>query len=346
MRGARVYRLLGVVGWLAAAPLTAQTPSPVALTGRAVRAADDQPIPYSLVVLVPAAGGGERGALTTANGSFRFDSVAAGEYRLRLDRVGLAPEQTAPIRFDPARPQSVIVRSRPRRAQRPPTWTPDTVCHRAAEVARLAGPGAVWREAAVAVQARRLFARDYTYTLTLRDVSWMAAGPQRVRAAVAENPMRHTPEIAVIEELRASATGSIWGNVGPAGFRLIVPDLPELFGRGFLAEHCVQVAAGTGEYRIGLQPRPSAGASVGVLVAATLVLDSSLAVTRVELQYMLNGRTFARGTQQYLDPGFPGGQLRFPGRLDMEEIPRLAGASHWAGRTRFDNYRIVPDTVR
>lgn len=339
------YLLLSLAGCFAAAPLAAQGLVPAALTGRALHAADNQPVPLSFIALVPAAGGTERAALTAIDGSFRFDSVAVGEYRLRLDRVGYAPEVTAPIRFAPARP-SVIVRSTPRRAQLPSVLDADSGCHAAADVARLAGPGAVWREAALAAEARRLFNRDYTYTVMLREVNWIAAGARRVRAAVTENPMRHTPEIALVEELRASATASIWGNVAPTGFRLIVPDLPELFGRGFLAEHCVNVAGTPGEYRIRLEPRRSAASSVGVRVAATLVLDSLFAITRVELQYILDGRTFARGTQLYLDPGFPGGQLRFPERLDMEEIPRLAGAPHWVGRTRYDNYQIEPDTAR
>ena len=86
--------------------------------------------------------------------------------------------------------------------------------------------------------------------------------------------------------------------------------------------------------------------SFAVRVAGTIVLDSTFTVIRLEVQYLVDGRVLARGTQLYTDAGFPGAQLRFPSRLDLEEVPRLAGATHWVGRQRYDNYRIARDTAR
>jgi len=319
-----------------------------ALAGRAVLAATGEPLAFSVVALLYVEGGSlVRSALTAADGSFGFDSLAPGEYRVRLERVGFAPELQAAVRVLAGRTESTVLRSTPRRLALPATDVPDTACHAAADMLRLPALAALWREAATAAEARRLFNRRYTFTLVLRDLSWQVLGERRVRAAVGETPETHTASDATVEELRASSDQPVWGSVGPGGFRLIVPDLPELFGTGFLATHCVVGSLNPhGESRLAFRPRDT-WTTPGVLrVAPTIVLDSAWTVARVELKFLLDGRTFIRGAQQYGDAAFPGGQLRFPLRLDLEEVPRLAGRPHWVGRTRFDNYQVAPDTTR
>ncbi len=331
---------------LAAAALPAQSPQATsALAGRAVTAATGEPVPFTVLTLLPVGGGAERTALTGADGSFRFDTIAAGEYRLRLDRVGFASELQPPVHVGGARAEPLVVRSAPRPAPIPTAARTDTVCREAAQMPGVPGLALLWRDAATAAEARRLFDRSYSFTLVRRELNWVAAGTDRVRASVAEEPVTHTPEDAFVEELRASAPESVWGSM-TGGLKLLVPDLPQLFGRGFLATHCLVATTGQpGEHRLSFVVRGPAAAPGAVRVAAVLVLDSSDAVTRAELEYTVAGRLVARGVYQYTDGGFPGGQLRFPSRLDLEEVPQLAGQNHWVGRHRYDNYRIAPDTT-
>ncbi len=325
----------------------ASPPAPASIEGRTL-GATGAAIPFSLVVLVPVGGGGYRSALTAADGSFRFDSLAPGEYRLRLDRVGLAPEPQPPMRVVAGRRLPAIVRSAPQPLALPPAAAADTVCQTPAGAADLPRVAAIWRQATIAAEARRLFARRYDFTFVRREVDWMATGQDRVRASVDEMPVRHTANDAFVEELHASAPEGVWGVVVPqGGLQLVVPDFPDLLGPGFLSNHCIAVLpAPSGERRLRIAPRDLMPMPGKVRVAGTIVLDSTFAVTRLEVQYLVDDRLLATGTQLYTDPGFPGGQLRFPSRLDLEEVPRLAGATHWVGRKRYDNYRIAPDTVR
>lgn len=321
--------------------------SPASLDGRALGAAGGA-IPFSLVVLVPVAGGSERNALTAADGTFRFDSVAPGEYRLRLDRVGYEPEPQPPVRIAAGRRLSAVVRSAPRRLAPLPASAADTLCRAPADAAELPRVATIWRQATIAAHVRRIFSSRYDFTFMRRELDWTVAGKDRVRAAVDETPVVHTPNDAFVEELHASAPEGVWGVVVPqGGLQLVVPDFPDLLGQGFLSNHCVAVLpALPGELRLRIAPRDLMPMPGTVRVAGTIVLDSTYAVTRLEVQYLVDGRVLARGTQLYTDAGFPGGQLRFPSRLDLEEVPRLAGATHWVGRKRYDNYRIAPDTTR
>ncbi len=338
--------LLASAGLAWAAPLPAQSAGAgAALGGRVVAAAGSEPVSFTVLVLLPTGGGPERTALTGADGSFHFDSIAAGEYRLRLDRVGFAPELGPPLRVTSARPETLLVRSAPRRGPAPAPLPADTACRQVSELPHVPGVAELWRDAATAGEARRLFDRAYRFTVVRRELDWLVAGPNRVRASVVEEPLTHTPADAFVEELRASAPESVWGQA-TGGLKILVPDLPQLFAQGFLATRCLTAASGVvGEYRLRLVSRTPAPPGV-VRVDAALVLDSTGALTRVELEYRLDGRLLARGTQQYTDAGVPGGQLRFASRLDLDEVPRLAGTSHWVTRHHYDNYRIVRDTAR
>ncbi len=339
--------LVGLAATLAApGSLPAQSPKATsALHGRLVAAGTTEPLPFTVVALLPAGGGLERRALTAADGSFEFDSVAPGEYRVRVARVGFAPELQPPLHVSGARAEPVIVRSAARPDPSPAALRTDTLCRDPAELEHVPGLAALWRDAATAAEARRLFGRAYSFTLVRRELNWMAAGANRVRASVAEEPVTHTPEDAFVEELRASSPESVWGSA-TGGLQLLVPDLPQLFGRGFLATHCVVAAVGEGGgYRLSFVVRGGPTVPGAVRVAAALVLDSTDVVTRLDVEYRADGRVVAHGAYQFTDAGFPGGQLRFPSRLDLEEVPRLAGATHWVGRHRYDNYRIARDTA-
>jgi protocatechuate 3,4-dioxygenase beta subunit len=65
--------------------------------------ASEQPVPFAMVVLTPAAGGREQRSMAQ-NGAFRFDSLAPGKYRVRAEQVG--PNQPG------ARPQETEVEVR------------------------------------------------------------------------------------------------------------------------------------------------------------------------------------------------------------------------------------------
>ncbi len=317
------------------------------VAGRVVLAAGGEPVPFSLVRLVPAAAKDTLlSALTDASGAFRFDSVRAGEYRPRLERVGYEPELHAPILVSGARAAPVLIRSEPRPLPPLSPLLRDTICRDPMQAERVPALARLWQQLRTAAEARRLFDRGYSYTVKTRGFDWQATSNARLRSPEQTADVLHTPLEAFQLELRVSSPYAVWGTIGPNGFRLVVPDLPQVLAPGFLETHCM-VAVGDSAGASGLRflPNSRIPAYVQVRVAATILFDASYAVQRMNLEFLADGRPFVSGGQSFADVGFPGGQLRFIRRLDLEEIERLSGATHWVGRTRYDNYRLLSNAT-
>ncbi|HEX9108479.1 MAG TPA: carboxypeptidase-like regulatory domain-containing protein [Longimicrobiales bacterium] len=338
--------LTGAASALAQRP--ARAPATSAVSGRVVLAASGEAVPFSVVALLPVAGADTAlTALTDGNGAFHFDSVRAGEYRPRLDRVGYEPEPQPAVRVGAARSAPLLIRSAPRALPPMAALPADSICHDAEQAEHEPAIARLWQQVQTAAQARRLFDLTYSYTVKTRGFNWQATSSARLRSPEQTEDVRHTPQDAFQLELSVSSPYAVWGTLGPNGFRLIVPDLPQLLSPGFLQTHCI-MAVGDSAVGRGLRflPNSRIPGYVQVRVAATVLLDPSYAVQRMNLEYWGNGRPFVSGGQSFADVGFPGGQLRFIRRLDLEEIPALSGTARWVGRTRYDNYRMLPDAAR
>jgi hypothetical protein len=67
-----------------------QAPRRVSVSGRVVTGPDSEPVPYSIVSLMP----GYPRRLTDDSGRFQFSTVAPGTYRLQVRQIGFAPRDT------------------------------------------------------------------------------------------------------------------------------------------------------------------------------------------------------------------------------------------------------------
>ena len=103
-----IGRVLALGGLLLAAPAAAQ-----ALEGRVTESATVQPVAGAQVHLLDAAGASVASAVTDAQGGFRLQAPAAGEYRLRAERVGLRATLTRAVPLAPGETLAVEVRMAP-----------------------------------------------------------------------------------------------------------------------------------------------------------------------------------------------------------------------------------------
>ena len=340
--------LLLVAAGEAAAQRPARAPATSVVSGRVLFAASGEPVAFSVVALTRAGTVDTTlTALTDANGAFRFDAVPAGEYRPRLERVGYEVEQQPPVHVGGTRLAPLLIHSEPRALPPIAAFPGDSFCRDIGQLEHAPAVARLWQQLRTAAQARLLFDRAYSYTVKTRGFDWQATAASRLRMPEQTADVLHTPQNAFELELQVSSPYAVWGTIGPRGFRLVVPDLPQLLSPGFQQTHCI-MAVGDSASGVGLRflPNDQVPLYVQVRVTVTVMLDPSYAVQRMNLEFWADGRPFVAGGQSYADVGFPGGQLRFVRRLDLEEIPRLSGTAHWEGRTHYDNYRMVADTAR
>ena len=341
---ARAVLLAGLAGPAAAQQPPAPEPPPASVVGRVIAADGGEPIRFSLVYLVRADAAVRIGAtLTDADGAFLFRDVSPGTYHLRVDRLGYEPEPGRPIVLASGERYTALLASAPRAVAIAPIVVSGEACYGAEELREVPELAKLWREAVKAAEARRLFDRRYRYTATLRQVVWTPArfaGP--VRRAT-QRTVTNDPARAVRLEEHGADPGYGWDL--PGRIRLTAPELPELFGPSFLRTHCLVVEADRKrERRIGF--RPLIADSGRVDISGTIVLDSAVAVDRLELRYLRGVVVIAEGELRYGQVPVLGGALRFARRLDVHGL-RPGGRRSWEGRARVEDYRdFAADTAR
>jgi carboxypeptidase family protein len=232
-----------VKAWLPAlllmgAPLAAQQPGTVTLRGTVVAAETGQPLPFSIVALVPVA----RQTFTTGAGEFSFHRLAPGSYRLLARQIGYTPWDTV-IVLGPASDTAVVLRV--------------ALLHVAIELppitARAAGcvsPGAPDSAGApelagvfgqVLENARRfaLLASAYPYRSRVERTFSSVDREGRRRAGAADTIEERS------QEDRRYRPGDVvfWGTGDFAGQRLMrLPELRDFDDSAFVAVHCFELA--------------------------------------------------------------------------------------------------------
>lgn len=101
----RIFRLAALAALFLALPAAAQS-----LEGRVTESAALQPVAGAQVTLLDAVGDVVSTAVTDAAGAFRLQAPAAGEYRLRAERVGLRTTITRLVPLAPGETLAVEVR--------------------------------------------------------------------------------------------------------------------------------------------------------------------------------------------------------------------------------------------
>jgi hypothetical protein len=344
-RSVRSSALLVLSLVLGAGPAVSQQ-TPGAVTGHALAAADGAPIPLSLVRLAPAGGGEGRTVLTDAGGAFRFDSVAPGAYRLRVDRIGYdaapSPQFAVPAGETVDRPL--------RAGERPVAIQAITaVANRCVTGAGLAGEpelAALWTEARKAAETRRQFQRQYAYRANMR---LQFVGHVRIfhdKVVDRDSVVETTPDSVRVREARRRAMRGREGYVHQTRNSLLLslPDEMELLEDDFLVGHCLFAdPAPTADGAWALRFRPVSTTDGRSDIRGTILIDTaSFAVRQIAFDYLSGPHAWGRGTLSYAPTATPFGTVRLPAGGALHGDPRgMIGlfVSNFQGTIAFRDYR-------
>jgi len=302
--------LLGAL--LPLSSLPAQQATGAVVSGEAIAALDGKPIAYSLVALTGAASGV---ALTDRDGRFEFLDVPAGDYRLRLERVGLESGPGVPVRVAGTGQVGLVVRDAPQRVVVPPADTAGGVCYPGSMLERSPTLSGLWREARKAARARRALDLSYRYQVQIIERLAQYRNYSLYPPHGTRHTLTSTPELA-----RALVAGGGFAGYGVEmdSTRLVaVPEMLEVLDAGYLRTNCLRVLADrSGERRVRVEPL-NTDMSVTQMIG-NVVFDDAFVLRRIEFEYRRQGESIARGVVKYGDGGLPGGQLRFAESVRVE----------------------------
>jgi hypothetical protein len=322
---------------LSASAARAQT---AAVQGRAL-AEDGAAVPLSVVRLLPAAGGSGRTVLTDARGAFRFDTVAAGSYRLRMERIGY----TAPPSAEFAVAEGATSEHTLRAALQPVVLEGITsgrpACYTGDRLGESPAVQSLWREAMKGVEQRRAFAAQYAYRYNMRTRGTAHLRLVRDRRIDSDTTIIVHPDSARARRARAVASGD---TVQGRTLSIRVPSELTLLRDDFLVGHCLEAnpqldstGAWTLRFRAVRAPRDS------LTLAGALRLDSrTFAVRQIEYQYLEGRREWASGTLDFAEVSTPFGTVRLPrsSRVRADPSGRIGIIlTRLEGDILFHNYR-------
>ncbi|HEX8244477.1 MAG TPA: carboxypeptidase-like regulatory domain-containing protein, partial [Longimicrobium sp.] len=273
-----------------------------------------------------------RTALTDAGGGFSFAAVAPGSYRLRLERIGYAAEQTDAFAVAAGETVERDMRSDPRAVSiQRIVATAD--CRSAENLAQDAALAALWNEAMKGMETRRAFDDAYHYEF---DANQYATASLRNGGAM-DSLKRH---VVMDPRTRMDRNRSGWGQVSRRSMRLEVPDGREILDPAFLRQHCVDggLDEEAGVYTLGFRPRRARRGRVDI--RGELRLDrATLQVTSLEVEWTDAARTLLQATVEFTDAQVPGGTVRMPvGAIFSGQAPESMRMGEVRGQILFVNY--------
>lgn len=342
----RLLLLLPALALLARpAPLAAQSG---AVEGVAVQADGGEPIPASLVRLLPAGGGAARSTLTDAAGTFRFADVAPGEYRLSMERIGFTAAPSAPFRVGPGETVRQTLRAALRPVELPALSIEDAACYTADRLPRRPDLEALWREARKGAETRRAFQRRFAFRYTLRVSGEAGVALLGRREGEAEQVQTwHPDSLARLErEAAERAAGEGFAQRTSRGLNLQLPNEFELLSEGFLTRYCLEAiereAAG---WAFRFRPvRTRAGISD---IRGVLRLEAeTFRVREIDFEYLSGGRPWGRALLRYADVATPMGPVRLPvsGRIRGRPVGGLGlVVTGFEGEVELRDHRAFED---
>jgi hypothetical protein len=274
-------------------------------------ATDGAPVPLSVVRLLPSAGGQGRTVLTDARGAFRFDTVAAGSYRLRMERIGYTAPPSALFTVADGATSEQTLRAALRAVVLEGVSTGRPACYTGDRLAQAPAVQALWREALKGVEQRRAFAAQYAFRYNERTRAAARMRLVRDRHTEVDSTVIVHPDSARARRARALEKGD---TAQDRSLSIRVPSELTLLRDDFLVGHCLEsdpqldsTGAWTLRFRAVRSPR-------GVLsLAGALRLDSrTFAVRQIEFRYLDGRREWASGTLAFAEVSTPFGNVRLP----------------------------------
>lgn len=329
--------LSGVVAALAAPPAApSQTGT---ITGAATELETGAPVPFSLVRLLS---GDEavRGIVTDSAGRFRFESLPAGEYRLRLDRIGFAPVSSPVLRLAPGEALRHDLRARmaPIELAGVVVRAGDT-CFPFDRLGEAPDLEALWREARKGAETRRQFELQYRYSFRRQHEGLIRLRIGRDQRVLRDTVIVHEPDSVLVREARRREEG--YGTQGATSITLALPNEAELLSEEFMTDHCLEGAVEERDGAWGLRFRPVRARGDRIDIRGVVWLDSAtFQVRALEFEHLDGRSRIAHSTVRYGAVPIPGGSIRLPREIAFSG--RLTGA----GRLLVSGYEmfyVIPE---
>ncbi|HEU0054396.1 MAG TPA: carboxypeptidase-like regulatory domain-containing protein [Longimicrobium sp.] len=286
------------------------------VAGRAVDAADNAPLPVSIVRLLPAdAAAGGTAALTDQAGAFRFAGVAPGRYRLVLERIGYTAPPGAPFDVRAGETVERTLASRLTPVQVEGITAVANACYTADRLDQAPDLAALWREAAKGAEQRRSFRLQYAYRMNLRFRGVARLNLLRDRQIDRDTVIyTHPDSVRRREEEARRARG--YGRESGRSVSVTVPDDGEILADDFLRTHCLYgdtTATDDGSLALRFRPvRPRRGL---IELSGELWIDPrSYQVRRIIYDYQQGGREWAHASIVFEPVATPSGTVRLPTR--------------------------------
>lgn len=313
----------------ASAQATPTRPAPAAartgaVTGLAVRAEDDTPIPFALIRLVaphdvadstpgvaPAVPRAVMQVVTNADGRFQFAGVPAGDYHLQLARIGYRPVLSPALHVAPG----ATLRHELRGPARAVLLAPVTVyggaaCLTAAALADEPRVATLWAEARKGVEVRDAFARQVRFASVLRQEITARWRFRRASREVRVDTVLSEPDSVRARAARLATTRAAQGYA--EGNLIALPRETELLTDDFLRDHCLERQVAEEGGALGLRFRPVRDRRDGADVRGTIwIAADGYQIRRLEFEYVEGGGApFARSRLDYGDVTIAGSTLR------------------------------------
>lgn len=320
-----LFRRSGILALAAFALLGGRIAPPVAaqaaqgsIQGTAHSAEDAQPLRFSLVRLLPlrSDSASPRGTITDAQGRFRFEGVAAGEYRLQLELIGYQRTLSPVLRVEPG----ASLRHEIRGAMEPIqlegiTAYADGTCLGASQLSEDPALTALWDEARKGMETRRAFERKYRFTRSMRQEVNVRRRLMRTSRVQQEDTVVSEPDSVVARDQRRREERRTHGYLqeGPTGFVLQMPNEKDLLDDEFLADHCLEASVDGPGGAVGVRFRPVEARRDRTDIRGTIWLDpKSFLIQRLEVDYIKGKQSVAESSVQFADIRVGESTVRLP----------------------------------
>ena len=278
------------------------------VSGTVVDEAGGAPVRGALVSLLDSAGKRVGSTLTNAQGAFALRAPAAGEFRVRAERVGMSTASSGPLPLaaGEARVLRLATRSTAVMLEGLSVQAADRGC--VVSPSRGARTAALWEEARKALDVAEFTRAQKASVYSIRRYR-RTLDPERltVREATEDSTTGRSTSPFMALPAENLASGGYVRTQGDDTY-FYPPDAAVLLSETFLSQHCFRVRQGRGENaaQVGLEFEPVQGRSLPD-VRGVLWLDASSAELRT-LEYTFTGVSY------------PGSSLPWGGRVDFARL--------------------------
>lgn len=264
-------------------------------------------------------------ALTDGEGRFHFVRVPAGNYRLRLERIGYQRVLSPIVSVQRGETvfQDILGTIEPIQLAEIMVW-PAGDCLTGGQLETHPELQALWNEAQKGVEIRRAFELQYRFATTLRQDMHVRQRLLRDNRQSRDTTLINEPDSVLVRDQRRQAIRQVQGYAQDRSV-LRLPNEKELFDDRFLRDHCLETAVGDADGALEMRFRPVRPREDRVDIRGRIWLDAdTYLMQRLEVEYLEDGKPFARAEVAYSDIEVGGSAIRLPSKGHATVRPRRA----------------------